>query len=353
MYIRPSRSYVTAAICILAVTLLSFSVALAQTEDETSATALQFFEEGRSAMHLHRPEAARLAFGHAYDLRPTPEIGYNLGLAEFETGRFVQAARHIALYIHQNPRATKVERQALADAERYVAQLMFEVNAEGTRIYIDDEDMGLAPFVFQPIYVLPGRHTIRASCQGFENATQVQDVEVGRRTEIRVLLVEAKSHEQQPTPLASVSAVPGVGAGSGIPSEPKPQPTRLRPSTRTIVLAGGSALTLAAGIVAIIEGARASSATTDVDRFRAQAAAVSVYGCRAYPSADCSRLADAVESRNEAIRVMRGAVIGTAILGGATAAAWLLWPRSTVVGLRVTPQLCQSMAGITISGNIQ
>ena len=193
---------IRAIVVLLAVSAATPS-ARAQDDDDT-ARARHLFHQGRAALEAHKPEAARIALEISYKLRPTPQVGYNLGLAELETRRFVEAARHISLYVHQAPNATAEERRALSVAESYVGQLMIEVNVDGARMQMDNEILGPTPFVFQPIYVLPGRRAMRATCDGFQEVMQVYDVQAGRRTEIKFVLEPNSS--AQVAPAASVAS---------------------------------------------------------------------------------------------------------------------------------------------------
>lgn len=340
---------IRAIVVLLAVSAATPS-ARAQDDDDT-ARARHLFHQGRAALEAHKPEAARIALEISYKLRPTPQVGYNLGLAELETRRFVEAARHISLYVHQAPNATAEERRALSVAESYVGQLMIEVNVDGARVQIDNEILGPTPFVFQPIYVLPGRRAMRATCDGFQEVMQVYDVQAGRRTEIKFVLEPNSS--AQVAPAASVAStspptrtmpVPPAAASAAV----VPVYERTTDS-RTIVLAGGITLTVASGILAAVEALRASSAASDVDGIRGRLAGPDA--CRVTPSsAECLQLVEAESRRGAAIDIGRGALLGTAILGGATAAAWFLWPRSSSV--RIVPQVQQSMTGVLVSGSL-
>ncbi len=123
-------------------------------------------------MYAGKYDAARMAFERASKLKPSSRVTYNLGLAELQTGRFVDAARHIAEHVRQTPQPTREEREALAKAERYVAHLVLRANVDGARVYVDDEPLGRTPVVIQPVYVLAGRRKIRATLEGFAELTR-------------------------------------------------------------------------------------------------------------------------------------------------------------------------------------
>jgi hypothetical protein len=344
MFRRPLIRRVLA--CAIALSLSLPSIALTQSEDDAASKARLLYEQGRAALYAGRPESARMVLQRAYELWPQPLIGFALGMAELDTGLFVEAATHMLLYMRQQPKPTREERKAFADAEKTVAHLMFDVNVDGARIYIDGEDLGNTPFVFQPVYVLAGRHTIRATCEGFDDVTQTYDVISGRRTDVRIVL-----QPKQRTASAAGASMPSSAPSASVVPSASAQPPR-KPSgsskaidERTIVLATGGVLTVAAGVLAIIEATRAASAASDVDNLRQG----QPYTCSTVQSSACSQLAEAESRRGTAMDIGRGALIGTAILGGATAAAWFFWPRSSV---QITPQVHASAISIAVSGSL-
>lgn len=308
-----------------------------------------FYSQGRAALKGGKAEAAHLVLERAYQLRPTPQIGFALGLSELEMGLFVQAASHMALYVHQFPEdVTSEERKAFAEAERNVAQLFFDVNVERVRITVDNEDFGNTPFVFQPRYVLAGRHTIRATCNGFKPVAQTYDVVAGKRTDVRIVLekdIPASAPAQGPAASGDASQHPPIASDRTSRSAPPP-PANPWGEPRAIVVAGGAALTLAVGALAVVEGLRAASTESEASSLSARLGST---GCSAASSESCSHLAERKDDHRAAIDLMRGAAVGALVLGGVTAAAWFLWPHGKV---QVAPHVGPSTAGITISGSL-
>lgn len=333
--------------CAIALSLSLPSVAFSQPEEDAASKARLLYEQGRAALYAGRAESARMVLQRAYDLWPQPLIGFALGMAELDTGLFVEAATHMLLYMRQQPKPTREERKAFADAEKTVAHLMFDVNVDGARIYVDGEDLGNTPFVFQPVYVLAGRHVIRATCDGFEEMTQTYDVVSGRRTDVKIVL----QPKQRSVPAAgSAAATPAVASVAPPPSGSVPPARPPSGSTkpiegRTIALVAGGVLTAVAGAVAIVEAARAASAGSDADNLHQS----QPYTCTTVQSSACSQLLDAESRRATAIDIGRGALLGAAILGGATAATWFFWPRS---GVQIGPQVHPSGMGIAVSGSL-
>jgi hypothetical protein len=324
---------------------------LAHPQEDATAQARSFYQQGRAALRANRPEAARLAFERAYELRPSPQIGFALGMAEFDMGLYVEAAMHMAPYMHQFPDATREEKKAFAEAEQRVAHLTIESNVDRAQIYIDGVDIGSTPFVFQPIYVLAGRRVIRATCEGFLPVTQTFDVVAGKKTDVHFILEPDGSRSDAGAPSAKAlgATAPIVpltsDAGPLYRKPPSQEGNRFRLDTRTAVVGSGAALAVAASIVAIVETTRAASATSDANALK------SPYACAYGATTDCARLQELERDHQSAIDIGRAALIGAGVLGGATLAAWFLWPHSTS-GVRVMPQVHSSSAGIVVSGDL-
>lgn len=342
------RDFSRVLACLVALAVSLPSIALPQAKDEVTEQARAYFEQGRTALRAGKAEAARLVLERAYQLRPTPQIAFWLGLAELDMGLFVEAADHMALYMHQFP-ASAEEKKSFADAEANVAHLYFDVNVDRVHIYLDNEDLGNTPFVFQPVYALAGRRVIRATCRGFKPVVQTYDVVAGKRTDIRIVL---EKDDNLPPPSASSSSSSSASAASGAATIAAPPPPNHIPprsfwqEPRNVAVGSGAALTIAAGILYAVETLRASSLRSDISDL---APRVGTSGCVSGVRQDCDRSADLTEQRRTAIDVSRAALVGAAIFGTATAATWFLWPRSRV---QMAPHVTPSQAGISISGEL-
>lgn len=306
--------------------LLLFATAPAsgQTSDAAAESRRRYFQEGDAAYRAGRVEEARVAFEQAYRLKPTPSLAYNLGLAELETGHFVDAARHIALYVHEAPRVTSQERKALAEAERHVGQLTLDVNVEGTALYVDDEAIGQSPLAHQPVYVQPGRHTIRASKEGFTDAIVASVVEVGHPTQLNLVMVLAQK------PPAQASTIPPP-ANSTPPIADRPIPSNpvIVSEHRTWILAGGGALTAVALGTWAVEAARVSSLSNDISSMKA-----SLQGSVCVQAnAGCAALDEAVRDKDTAGKIGNIALASAALVGVATGVLYFALPAHKMISI--------------------
>jgi len=91
----------------------------------------------------------------------------NLAQSQLRAGRYAEAAENFAKYIRENPSAEAMShaKAAFEEARDRVGEVSVEVNATGAVINVDGSDVGKSPLPYA-VYMMPGRHTVRASKGG-------------------------------------------------------------------------------------------------------------------------------------------------------------------------------------------
>lgn len=302
------------------------SIGGAQPPSELDQAAMQRFQEGVQAWQAGKLETARIAFQQAYGLRPTPNIAFDLGQLELALGKHVEAAQHLSEYLQQTedkPSKTRQEaRKGLVDAEARIGRFVVYVDIDGADIDIDGQVVGKSPTNSLNFYVTPGAHAVRARKDEYRDSQASETVAAGesRRIDLHLEPVKRQERTSPPLPTPWPSAQPASADADRTPSP------ALSTSPPTALLAAGGALTLAAATLAVVEGLRASSATSDIQALERDG--LSGRGvCYGNSSPGCASLSEAVERHDDATRLMRGAFVATGVLGVATFATWLFWPR--------------------------
>lgn len=283
-------------------------------------------EEGMVAYRAGQWEQARLALQQAFEQDPQTITAFNLSLAEVKTDHWVDAARHLAYYVRYEKDVKPKERQLLVEIEKRTGILEIEVNVDGATIQVDAERIGQWPLPVQPIYVLPGRHTIRADMEGFVSSVQSMEFPVGSRTRCELLLQpSATSKELSPT---RQDPAPAPAAPSSVAAKvyPLPPETGLQLRTTALLTGGGLSL-LAAGIGAAfaIDGVIASNNRDQLlNEIRVRYGAE---GCPAYGTslAACSSILSEEDRRNSSNRTANWAFAAGGVLAVATTAMFFLW----------------------------
>jgi hypothetical protein len=141
-----------------------FHAAVSRAQDLT-AEAQARFHEGVKAYEHHEFEHARLAFLQSLALVERGSVLRNLGLAEIELHRPIEALHHLraALKLPDLDAARRaVTDRDIRDAYAATGHIGVQT-ADGATVTVDGEAVdGKAPFQ-DPIDVMPGRHVLRAS----------------------------------------------------------------------------------------------------------------------------------------------------------------------------------------------
>jgi PEGA domain len=203
--------------------------ALAQSDGETEI-ARQRFLEGVRHYDQHDYDKARLAFLQAYLLKPHPAVLLNLAQSQLRAGRFAEAAENFARYIRENPTADTMShaKAAFEESRDKVGEVSVEVNATGAVINVDGTDVGKSPLPYA-VYLMPGRHTVRASKGGL-SADESLDAIAGQRMYVTLALPEGSrmapargaaaagvEPATTPMPLAAIPELNPSTAGAATP----------------------------------------------------------------------------------------------------------------------------------------
>ncbi len=147
-------------------------VAQASSEaDPFTDMARQRFQEGVRLFDQGKFEEARAAFLQAYALKKHPAVLLNLAQSELRSNHPVEAARHFAEFLRDNPNAEPAERKAAADgltvARTKTARVHVVVDVDGADVFVDGEFIGRTPLP-EPIDVAPGDRKVEVRAAGHQ-----------------------------------------------------------------------------------------------------------------------------------------------------------------------------------------
>ena len=210
--------------------VLGTGTALAQSDGETEI-ARQRFLEGVRHYDQHDYDKARLAFLQAYLLKPHPAVLLNLAQSQLRAGRYAEAAENFAKYIRENPTAEAMShaKAAFEEARDKVGEVSVEVNAAGALINVDGSDVGKSPLPYA-VYMMPGRHTVRATKGGL-SADESLEAVAGQRMYVTLALPEGS----RMAPAAAAGATAGVAvAAAPAPPAAAPAPAAATSPARSL-----------------------------------------------------------------------------------------------------------------------
>jgi tetratricopeptide (TPR) repeat protein len=214
-YFRRSLSHtLILALCLAPVVDVGLGVRIARAQDGETEVARQRFLEGVRHYDQKEYEKARLAFLQAYLLKPHRAVLLNLAQSELKAGRYAEAAENFAKYIRENPTADAMDhaKAAFEEARQKVGEVNIEVNATGAILNVDGADVGKSPLPYA-VYVMPGRHTVRATSKSGLSADESLEAVAGQHVYVTLALPEGS---RMSPPLAAAAGP----AAAPIPAKP-------------------------------------------------------------------------------------------------------------------------------------
>jgi hypothetical protein len=284
----------------------------AQTAKNRQREAAIQVKKGMDLVHANHPEEARIFLSEALAIYPTPNILWNLAVAEHDSNHPLESLGHFREWLATSKSTDKAE---LADANEFVAKLKavtghFTVSGiDANAITMDGTPLGQAVHDGPTYDVMPGRHEFKATIAQDERV-QVKDIDAG--TTIAVTF-SPPSVAAGFTPVPSFTEVPSsVTRDRGTTSEP-----RHGISTRVWVTAGLGVASAALFTSAVVLGAKSTSAAHDAASAREGMPAGSC------PPQGCPAIADSIHSANTNHTLSIAFGIGGLAAAGGAVLSWV------------------------------
>jgi len=164
--------------------------------DQASA----FYEKGD---YLHALEK----FNAAYATYASPKLWFNIGQANRDLGRHVEALEAFERFLAAVPDALpkhNAEAQAAVDEyKRNLGQLSIDCYPTGARISIDGREVGLAPLT-RAIWLVPADHQLTATHAGAIPGVENVAIHPGERRTVVIRLQAAATPAEQAAPARPV-----------------------------------------------------------------------------------------------------------------------------------------------------
>jgi hypothetical protein len=319
------------------------------------------WKEGKAFFDAGNFEAARVAFRQAYTIFPHPAFLQNLGEAELRSARYVEAARHLAQYLHLSTSGSPAQRDgaksSLKKAAEKLAAVVVETNVDDAEVRVDDELVGRAPLGSLPWYVEPGRHVVVARKLGYLDGTESLDVGAGLSKNVYVRLSRLVEAATPPSPKAEEKTGTKASLASAPLSPAGPLPRESSASeARTVILLSGTILTVTAATIGAYYAVRIGADSNKLSTEKAQLQGSPATACGANGLAEpnktiCGSIVTTSSQlqTDKTIRNVSFVVAGG--LGVATVATFFLWPsrpRSTAI----VPHLSPHYAGVSVEGEL-
>lgn len=292
-------------------------------------------------------EGARLAFLQAYAVLNKTDILFNLAYSELKTGHEVDALRHLEQYASDPNADADVRKKFLPGLLEQARKATGHVRLElppGASVRLDGQPVQPELLGAGTVHVTVGHHTFEGML-----GSHTQKIEVEARPgEVNPVRFDQLVEQPLPVPSASSSSsvpVPVPSASSSAsPVHPEPDFWNGRRAAGAVV----AGVAIASFGVALASSLVAASKGDDAATFRSSNGGA----CFTLQSAACLQYGSIVDSRNTALDVEHGFLIGGAVLGVA-GAVLLLWPRSSESSSQawIAPSVGPREAGLRVQGS--
>jgi tetratricopeptide (TPR) repeat protein len=209
---------VTVAIAaLLALTLAQpLDASVRPPDAKAKARAQLLLREGTKLYGRGNFQGALDKFTGAYALFPSPKLWFNIGQANRDLDRPVEALDAFEAFLkgarQPPPRIAAEAQQSIADLQARLGQLQIDSTPAGAQVTVDGRAVGETPLA-RALWVLPGRHEVALEKAGRLPTSAVVTIGVGALQKVALLLLP---------PAAPVPALPAS------PPPPPPPPLYAR-----------------------------------------------------------------------------------------------------------------------------
>ena len=296
--------------------LASFSPAQRQEAEER-------WREGRALYEDGKVDEARLKYAQAYAVLGRTNVLWNLAVAEFYSGQYLDALKHFRGFSKRpDAEAKDIERAAqkyIPEASMHTAHLRVEAT-DGAVVTVGGELLaGAAPFN-EPVDIAPGEIAIMGELNG-----------------------------QRMRVVSKCKAAETVVISLPLPAKPPVIITERSPKARTFTVAAIGGLSLAAFGLGIGFGVDSQRRDTENRKLAADAGGF----CADRSSSQCTTWQSRLDAQSSSAMISRVAYVGGAVLATSAIAAFFLWPKTRTTSERISvlvPTLGPGHAGAAFGG---
>jgi|HubBroStandDraft_6_1064221.scaffolds.fasta_scaffold163497_1 hypothetical protein len=320
------------------------------------------FQKGNRLYADKKWGEAEAAFAAAWALNPSFDVASNLGAAQFQLGKYRDAAEHLAFALRQwpligGPTRRQIALDRLRECRKHVGALGIRASTAHVEVQVDGHAVGATPLDLE-VFVEPGRHVVEGRLEGYEAARQDVDATAGAGMTVTLAMVATPA-----VPAVQAPAKEEVGAVVKKEEVPVPPPV---PPTLPVkeggwkpglpVLVTGGALAVVGLAVGVGLTVAANGKSADATAMRAGLGGQPMT-CTPGLSTASSPSCGTLKSTLTAESTLSSAAVGSFVAGGACAlitAGLGLWrfrtPSDQKVAVRVVPEVAPDHASVILFG---
>jgi hypothetical protein len=197
--------------CVLTTAVLVLALCGTSWADKRDDEARAQFKQGLALYNEHKFDQAAIAFGRAYELKPTYKLLYNIGQVENELSHYAVALEAYTRYITEGGKDVPKERRKQVRSEikrlnALVGMIVIQGSEDGATILVDKEVRGKTPHL-GVIFVDLGKHEVVVELKNKRLLDRVVKVAGGEKVVLEVgrdgappVEVKAEVEESEPSP---------------------------------------------------------------------------------------------------------------------------------------------------------
>ncbi len=336
------------------------------TQDEAD----RLFREANKLYKDKKYAEAEALYEQAFAKKRAHDIAANLGYAELNQRKYVEAATHIGFAVRSWPPTGKDDKKQyavdrLAQAKAEVVTLAIEVSVGDAHVLVGEREVGLSPLGAEA-FAEPGRVVVRAKRPGYRDAEQTVEGAKGSAQAVK-LKMEAEappaatgsasatsSATVMSTATASATSTASTSATSTTSAATVPPPSRSM--VPAFVMGGAALVSVALGgvFVGLAEGKRSERQSKAPKDSNGQPLCGQSAPAGAAPGSICDQLRAIAASENG----LGNAGIAMFAVGGVAAAGaigYWIWARMPATPARptssVVPLIAPDGGGIQWTGS--
>ena len=226
MTVRTAIRTTQAALAIvIACSAFTARAAAAEPSDgQAKARAQGLLSEGTAAYGRGDYAAALDKFTAAYKIFPSPKLWFNIGQANRDLGRPVEAAEAFDRFLRDAgdapPETLAEARRSAAELKTKLGQIKVTCSTDGAEITVDGKQIGSAP-LGEMVWTPPGRHQVAVQHPAFSPAIEDVVVVAGK---IAVVNIELRPIDLRPANTTADAAIVGTGGAAAADQGAAPKP---------------------------------------------------------------------------------------------------------------------------------
>jgi hypothetical protein len=212
------------AIVVVCSSAITVRAAAEPSDAQAKARAQGLLSEGTAAYGRGDYAAALDKFTAAYKIFPSPKLWFNIGQANRDLGRPVEAVEAFDRFLRDAgdapPETLGEARRSAAELKTKLGQIQVSCAVDGTEITVDGKQVGSTP-LGEMLWTTPGRHQVAAQHAGFAPAIEDVVVNTGKIVSVNIEVLPIDLRPANKTPDGAIVG-PGGATAADQGAAPKP-----------------------------------------------------------------------------------------------------------------------------------